>query len=358
MSDNLGKAKLAAVQASSVFLDREASIEKACAIIREAGANGADLIGFPEGFIPAHPTWFHFLPTSSPKALGFSRDLFLNSVEIPGPATEALCRACREANVIAVIGVCEKIPDTTGTMYNTQLFIDRTGAILGKHQKIMPTLGERIVHTGGFGDTMRAYRTPFGNVGGLICGENLNPLAIFSLAAMNTVVHVASWPAHFNHGTWMQDCIEIASRAIGYQMKAFVINGVGVVSDEMIEAYAQTDEDRAYMERAKGTGAATIVGPKGQDIAGPLEPGDGILYAEVDLDGVLIPKVTQDFGGHYNRFDIFSLHVNVDAPHPLVHLRSKPPAGELEGPAEPPLLGEGGEDPSNAEFRRITQRDG
>ncbi len=147
---------------------------------------------------------------------------------------------------------------------------------------------------------------------------------------MNTVVHVASWPPHFNHGTWMQDCIEIASRSIAYQMKAFVLNAVGVVTDDMIEAYAQTDDDRAYMERAKETGAASIVGPKGLVIAGPLSPGDGILYAEVDLDSLLIPKVIQDFGGHYNRFDVFSLHINVDAPHPLVHVRSKPVAGEIE----------------------------
>jgi aliphatic nitrilase len=155
----------------------------------------------------------------------------------------------------------------------------------------------------------------------------------------------------------MQDCIEIASRAIGYQMKAFVINGVGVVTDEMIEAYALNDEDRDYMERAKGTGAATIIGPKGLVIAGPLPPGEGILYAEVDLDAVLVPKVIQDFGGHYNRFDVFSLHVNVDAPHPLVHVRSRPPAGEIGGEAEPPLLADGGEDTSRAVLRRISQHE-
>ena len=232
---------------------------------------------------------------------------------------------------------------------------NRTGEILGKHQKIMPTLGERIVHTGDFGDTMGAYSTLFGKVGGLICGENSNPLAVFSLTAMNTVVHAASWPSHFNHGTWMQDCIEIASRAIGYQMKAFVINGVGLVTDEMIEAYGESGEDREYMERAKGTGAATIIGPKGLVIAGPLPPGEGILYADVDLNSVVISKVTQDFGGHYNRFDIFSLQVNLDAPHPLVHLRSKPAPGEIGEADQPALLAEPDEQKPPVQPKRITR---
>lgn len=352
MGDKLGKAKLAAVQASSVFLDRDASVDKACAIIAEAGAGGADIVGFPEGFIPAHPTWFHFLPTSSPKALMLSRDLFQNAVEIPSPATDKLCAACRDAGVIAVIGLCEKVPDTTGTLYNSQLFIDASGEILGKHQKIMPTLGERIVHTGGFGDTLKAYRTPKCTVSGLICGENSNPLAIFSMASMSTVVHVASWPAHFNHGTWMQDVIEVAGRAIAYQMKAFVLNCPAVVDDAMIEAYAHTDEDRAYMERAKATGAATIISPTGKVIEGPAEAGDRILYAEVNLDGVVIPKVIQDFAGHYNRFDLFSLQLNVDAPHPLVHVRAKPPA---EAPA---IADEGNAAALESPLRRLPGSEG
>lgn len=323
MGDQGRKLRLAAVQASSVFLNREGSAEKACRLILEAGAQGADLIGFPEGFIPAHPTWFHFQPAAGNKSLMFGRELFKNSVEIPSTATDALCEACRKADVIAVIGLCEKMPNTTGTMYNSQLFIDRTGEIIGTHRKIVPTLGERIVHAGGFGDTMRAFPASFGNISGLLCGENSNPLASFVLTTMYPVVHVASWPAHFNLGAWMQDSIMTASRALAYQLKAFVINAVGVVTDDLIEAYALTEEDRQYLQKAKNTGAATIIGPKGQIIAGPLPAGEGILYADVDLDDLLIPKLIADFGGHYNRFDLFSVNMNVDPPHPLKRLRTR-----------------------------------
>jgi nitrilase len=330
VGDDGKKLRLAAVQSASIFLDREASVEKACRLIREAGANGADVVGFPEGFIPAHPTWFHFQPTAGRKSLNFAQRLFKNAVEIPGPATDALCRACRDANTIAVVGVCERMPNTTGTMYNTQIFIDRTGELLGKHRKLVPTLGERIVHTGGFGDTMRAFPCSFGNISGLLCGENSNPLAAFVLAAMHTVVHVASWPAHFDIGAWMQDSIMAASRGLAYQLKAFVINAAGVVTDEMIEAYALTDEDREYLAKAKAAGAASIIGAKGKVIAGPLPAGEGILYADVDVDDLIRSKLVIDFAGHYNRFDVFSLTLNVDAPNPLNQLQSR--LGSEESP--------------------------
>jgi nitrilase len=342
MENQRTKLKLAAVQASSIFLNREGSVEKACRLIREAGAHGADLIGFPEGFIPAHPTWFHFQPTAGKKSLIMGRDLFKNSLEIPSEATEALRDACRKADAIAVVGLCEKMPNTKGTMYNSQLFIDRTGEIIGVHRKIMPTLGERIVHTGGFGDTLKAFPTAFGNISGLLCGENSNPLASFVLAVMHTVIHVASWPAHFDLSAWMQDAIMAASRGLAYQLKAFVINAAGVVTDEMIEAYALTDEDRQYMERAKNTGAATIIGPRGEIIAGPLPAGDGILYADVDLDDLLIPKLITDFGGHYNRFDLFSVHLNVDPPQPVKLVRTgfatEPPPSLEHKPAPERIL--------------------
>ena len=257
------------------------------------------------------------------------RELFKNSVEIPSAETDALCEACRQADVMAVVGLCEKMPHTMATMYNSQLFLDRTGEIIGTHRKIVPTLGERIVHTGGFGDTLRAFPTSFGNISGLLCGENSNPLASFVLAAMHTVVHVASWPAHFDLGAWMQDAIMVASRGLAYQLKAFVINAAGVITDDMIEVYALTDEDREYLERAKQTGAATIIGPRGEIIAGPLPAGDGILYADVDLDDLLIPKMITDFAGHYNRFDLFSVYLNVDTPHPINYVRASRIPGEL-----------------------------
>ena len=197
MGDRYPAVKVAAVQAASVFLDREGSTAKACALIREAGRNGARVIGFPEGFIPAHPIWYHHHSATGALSNRLAVELFKNAVEIPGPQTEELARAARDANAYVVIGVCEKMPNTLGTMFNTQVYLSPDGTLIGKHQKIMPTVGERLVHMGGFGDTFGAFQTEFGPVSALICGENSNPLAVFALTAEGTRIHVMSWPNHF-----------------------------------------------------------------------------------------------------------------------------------------------------------------
>ncbi len=318
MGDTYRTIRVAAVQAAPVFLDRERTVEKACRLIREAGAGGAQLVGFPEGYIPTHPLWFHFHVATNVKAMQFSRELFCNSVEIPGPATEELCRAAREARIYVVMGLCEKTPGRMGTLYNTLLFIDDHGNIMGRHRKLHPTLGERLVHAPGDAQGLRAFRTEFGAVSGLMCGENSNALSIFSLDAQGTTVHVASWPAHFNLPVNMGDIIEVASKALAYQTKSFVINAVGAIDDRMREVLPSTDEDRAFLSRQHG--GASVVSPRGKFIAGPMGPGEGILYADVNLSDIIIPKITQDFSGHYNRFDIFSVTVNTGGYAPVRRL--------------------------------------
>lgn len=132
--------------------------------------------------------------------MDFAVRLFKNSVEIPSPATDALCQAAADAQVYVVMGLTERRANTTGTLYNTQLFIDRRGEIIGKHRKLVPTVGERLVHSGGSGQTLGPFFTEYGPVSGLSCGENSNPLALAALAPRYTVVHVAGWPNHFVPG--------------------------------------------------------------------------------------------------------------------------------------------------------------
>ena len=312
MEDALPTVRVAAVQAAPVFLDREAGTEKACGLIRAAGMAGARLVGFPEGFIPTHPLWYHFHPASSGKSRQLATRLFLNSVEVPSATTDRLCHAAREAGVHVVMGMCERIAGTTGTMYNSQLFISPAGQIIGSRRKIMPTLGERIVHAPGSGDGLRPVDTEFGPVSGLMCGENSNPLAVFTLQALGARIHVASWPSHFTENESMIETIQVVTRALAYQSGVFVINAVGLVTDEMIDLLAVTDADRQFlMRRQQENGGASIVGPRGQIVAGPLGPGEGILYADLDLNQIVTRKTVQDFAGHYNRPDLFTLSLNV-----------------------------------------------
>jgi nitrilase len=328
MGDVYSVVKVAAVQAASVFLDREGSTEKACRLIREAGRNGARVIGFPEGFIPAHPVWYHHHSATGALSNRLATELFKNSVEIPGPEVDALCAAAREANAYVVVGVCEKLPSTTGTMFNSQIYIAPDGTLIGKHQKIMPTVGERIVHMGGFGDTFGAFQSEFGPMSGLICGENSNPLAIFALTAEGTRIHVMSWPNHFpTSGDPLRNRVAVDSQAFAQMSKAFVISACGTVDERMIAMLEPNAEAEAFLRSPDCSGGSVIVAPNSRIIAGPLGAEEGILYAECNLELGIQMKLRHDFAGHYNRPDIFHLQINRAAPKLYsVHGNDRDPA--------------------------------
>jgi len=346
MGDTYGVVKVAAVQAASVFLDRERSTEKACRLILEAASRGARVIGFPEGFIPAHPVWYHHHAATGAVSNKLAVELFKNAVEIPGPETVALGAAARAANAYVVIGVCEKVPNTTGTMFNTQIYFGPDGSIIRKHQKIMPTVGERLVHMGGFGDTFGAFQSEFGPMSGLICGENSNPLAVFALIAEGTRIHVMSWPNHFpTSGDPLRNRVAIDSQAFAQMSKAFVISACGTVDERMIAMLEAGPIGEKFLRNPDCCGGSLIVDPLSRIIAGPMGPEEGILFADCDLDLSIQMKLRHDFAGHYNRPDIFQLHVNRAAPQ-LYHQHGPaalslavaealaPPPAQLPAPEE------------------------
>ncbi len=315
MGDSYPKIKVAAVQAASVFLDREGSTEKACRLIREAGRNGAQLIGFPEGFVPAHPVWYHHHSATGTLSNRLATELFKNAVTIPGPEIVALSAAAGDANAYVVVGVCEKVPNTIGTMFNTQVYLGPDGSLIGKHQKIMPTVGERLVHTGGFGNTFGAFQTGFGPMSGLICGENSNPLAVFALTAEGTRVHVMSWPNYFpTSGDPMRIRVAVDSQAFAQISKAYVVSACGVVDDDMIGKLELSPDQEKIVRDPNYCGGSVVVAPSLRVIAGPMGAEEGILYADCDLETCVAMKLRHDFAGHYNRPDIFQLHINRTAP--------------------------------------------
>ena len=337
MGDKYPVIKVAAVQAASVVLDREGSTEKACRLIREAGRAGARVIGFPEGFVPAHPVWYHHHPATGAIANELAAALFRNAVEIPGPEVDALCAAARDAGAYVVIGVCEKLPRTIGTMFNTQVYIGPDGALIGKHQKLVPTVGERLVHAGGFGDTFGAFQTEFGPMSGLICGENSNPLAVFALTAEGTRIHVMSWPNHFpTSGDPMRNRVTVDSQAFAQMSKAFVISACGTVDEAMIRMLKAGPEGEKFLRNPDCCGGSTIVAPNSRVLAGPMGAEEGILYAECDIEIGIQAKLRHDFAGHYNRPDVFQLHINRSAPR-LYTVHGERETTALEGPGQPEL---------------------
>ncbi|HLH68591.1 MAG TPA: carbon-nitrogen hydrolase family protein [Candidatus Dormibacteraeota bacterium] len=303
--------RVAVVQATGPFLRRDRCLEEAVRWIQEAGAQGARLVAFPEGFIPGHPTWYHFHPVTGKQSLEWAAELFANSVEVGGPVTDALCEAARRAGVHVVIGVCEREPGTTGTMYNTQLFIDDGGRILGKRQKLVPTVGERIVHAPGRGEMVPVFETKIGRLTGLLCGENANPLAIFALAAQGAQIHVACWPSHFSPNEHpMAEAVTFNTLSLSYKASCFVLNACGTITEEHRHLLPRTDDDRRFLADPLNGGGSSVIGATSRVLSGPM-PGDeqGLLLAELDLHDCVRAKVVHDYSGHYNRADVFTLEV-------------------------------------------------
>lgn len=300
------KIKVAAVQAEPVFLDLEATTKLACDLIEQAAGQGADLIGFPEAFIPTFPNWYETIGESV-LARSLDKRLFLNSVEVPGEHIQVIADTCGRVGINAVVGVNERNAGTTGTMHNTQVHITRNGRIVGKHQKYVPTTGERQLHGLGTTGHYNSFKTDFGTVSALICGENANPLGHYAAAIKYPVVHVASWPSYFAPYAPMHHTIHTAAVSVAYSMRAFVVASVARISEAYIDAVGVRDGDRKFLleQRALKKGAM-IVSPRYQVIA----QGDGddspLLFADIDLSDVITPKLFIDTAGHYNRPDIFA----------------------------------------------------
>lgn len=311
MGDTFPKFKAAAIQTAPVFLDREATVEKACRLIEEGADNGAKLIAFPEVYIPAYPYWNRFdNPYRGKKYFG---ELVKNAVEVPSPSTERLCQCARKADAYVVIGINEKVPETLGTLYNTNLLIDRKGKILGAHRKLVPTFIEKITWGGGDGHTLRVYDTDCGKVGMLNCGENTNSLARFALIAQGEQVHVANYPgmpmgdeSRFD----IRHAIEIRSAAHAFEGKLFNVVSCSIFSKEMADLLGDTEEKRRMVSKGSN-GLTAIYGPDGKHLAGPMDPNEeGMVIAEIDIEQIIEQKLQHDIAGHYNRFDVLSLNLN------------------------------------------------
>lgn len=310
MGDEYPRVKLAAVQASPVFLNREATIEKACGLILEAGKNGADVVAFPEGYIAGFPQWFWFHGAESRQAADFYRALFSNALEVPSKGVRDLQAAAKEAGCYVVMGFNEKEAGSMGTLYNSLLYIGRDGTILGKRRKLIPTITERLVYGRGDGSDLIVADADFGTLGALICGEHSNSFARYTMLALGEKIHVALWPAFplKSHYQLKRDDIDFRVRNHAYEGKIFVISVTGIIDDAIKEIICRDEND--WNEMATDGGHSSIIDPKGQFIAGPSQGGETILYADADLSLCVDGKCTHDVIGHYNRFDVFELRVN------------------------------------------------
>ena len=324
------KVKAAAVHAAPVFLDKVATTEKAIGIIREAARAGAELIAFPETYIPAFPVWAALWAPIT------NHDFFIQmaeqSISVDGPEVERLRQEAARLGVFVSIGISERSPFSVGGLSNANLLIGDDGRILIHHRKLVPTFYEKLVWAFGDGEGLRVADTRIGRIGGLICGENTNPLARYALMAQGEQIHISCWPpiwptrppsetGNFNNVA----ANRIRASAHSFEAKAFGIVTAGFMDKAMRDRFVDRDPAIAAILDGTPRAASFFVSPAGEQIGEMLQDEEGIIYAEIDIASCVEPKQFHDVVGYYNRFDVFDLKVN--------RTRHRPAAFH-DGPAE------------------------
>lgn len=312
---HLPSLKAAACHAAPVFLDKTATTAKALDLIREAAANGANLVVFPESYIPAFPVW------AALWAPILNHDLFElmveNSLYMNGPEVEALRSEAKRLGVFISIGISERSHASVGCIWNSNLLIGDDGAILNHHRKLVPTFYEKLIWTPGDGEGLRVSHTRIGKIGALICGENTNPLARYSLMAQGEQLHISCWPALWptrrpDSGNNFDNVAanRIRAGAHSFEAKAFGILCAGYMDGQMRDFLVARDPEIAQVLDNTPRAATLFVDPTGTQIGDMLQAEEGILYADINLNRCIEPKQFHDVVGYYNRYDVFDFSVN------------------------------------------------
>jgi aliphatic nitrilase len=330
MTRSYPRFKAAATHASSVFLDTPKTIDKACDLIAEAARRGASLIAFPESFVPGFPVW------AALQAPIYSHDFFkalaAQAIRVDGSEIARLRMAARRHDVTVSLGFTEGTDASVGCLWNSNVLIGPKGEILNHHRKLVPTFFEKLVWANGDGRGLRVTETPAGRVGMLICGENTNPLARYSLMAQGEQVHVSSYPPIWptrppqDAGAYnLRRAIEIRAGAHAFEAKVFNIVTSGCLDVAMRDAIARSVPQALDLLAATPRAVSLVLDPSGEVISDVLSDTEGIAYAEIDIAKCVEPKQFHDVVGYYNRFDIFQLRVDQSPRDPATFIGAQLP---------------------------------
>lgn len=297
------KYKVAAAQIAPVWLDLDASVDKAVDFIHDAAQNGAKLIAFPESYLPGYPWWILF---GDPIAYGLKywHEFYQNAVEIPGKAVSKLSAAARDNNIYVCISVTEK---DGGSLYLSQLWFNNKGDLINKHRKVRPTITERTIWGEGDGSMMKVVDTELGRLGGLHCWEHKMVGNLWAMASQNEQVHVAAWPAGngIPDSLFCSENIEVDSKYYAGTNGTFVLASTHVVDQYLIDRLG------GNIPQPLGMGHSMIINPHGFIISEPLpHDQEGNVYADIDLNMIIDCKYFIDPAGHYSKPEVCRMLFN------------------------------------------------
>ncbi|MEM8809599.1 MAG: Nit6803 family nitrilase [Cyanobacteria bacterium P01_G01_bin.38] len=296
--------RAAAVQIAPVLHSQSGTMEKVLRAIEDAAKEGAELVVFPETFVPYYPYFSFVLP-----AVLMGKEhlkLYEESVEVPGPVTEAVSRVAKAHQIVVVLGVNER---DNGSLYNTQLIFDAEGTCLLKRRKVTPTYHERMIWGQGDGSGLQVCSTAVGRVGALACWEHYNPLARYSLMAQHEQIHCAQFPGSMVGDIFSQQT-EVTLRHHALESGCFVVNATGWLTPEQV---AQIAPSEGLQKVLRGGCYTAIISPEGVHLCEPIREGEGIAIADLDFALITKRKRMMDSVGHYSRPDLLQLSLNTNA---------------------------------------------
>jgi len=335
------KYKAAAVHAAPIFHDADKTVDKACDMIAEAARQGIALLAFPESFIPGFPIWSGVVaPTQNHE---YFKALAASAIRIDGPELARVRSAARRHGVVVSMGFTEGTVASVGCLWNSNVVIDSDGAILNHHRKLMPTFYEKLVWAAGDGGGLKVNETKLGRIGMLICGENTNPLARYTLMAQGEQVHISTYPPVYPtrplgaSGNYdLEQAIRIRAGAHSFEAKVFNVVSSGFYDAGTRKVMEALGKDALAALDEAAPSVSLILDPMGNVISNVLSREEGFVVAELDLSVAVEQKRVHDLVGYYNRFDVFHLTVDRSANRPIAFVGDAPAeAAELAAvPAE------------------------
>ncbi|GLK75361.1 nitrilase [Methylopila jiangsuensis] len=323
------KFKAAAAHLAPVFHDTAKTVDKACSVIAEAARDGVALLAFPESFIPGFPLWSGVVaPTDSND---FFCQLAAQAIRIDGPEMARVRAATRDHGLYVSLGFTEGTATSVGCLWNANVLIGPDGSILNHHRKLMPTFYEKLVWAHGDGGGLRVSETELGRIGMLICGENTNPLARFSLMAQGEQVHISTYPPLFptkplgsNANYDLEQAIRIRAGAHSFEAKVFNIVSSGFYDETTRKAFEPLGKHALAALEEASPSVSLILDPSGNVVSEVLSTAEGLVTAEIDTSLAVEPKRVHDLVGYYNRFDVFGLTLNRAANRPITFTGPEP----------------------------------
>jgi len=312
-------AKIAIIQEAPYVLDKARTVEKAAHIINIVAAQGAELIVFPEAFIPGYPAWIWRLRPGGD--WGVSEELHTrllkNAIDLSSEDLKPMLLAARSNQVTVVCGINERDSENSRTtLYNAVITINTQGNIVNHHRKLMPTNPERMVWGFGDGHGLNVIDSPVGRIGSLICWESYMPLARYALYSQGIEIYIA--PTYDSGEAWLGTMQHIAREG-----KCWVLCcGVALERTDLPNDFPNLEQLYPDPDEWINSGDSVVISPGGEIISGPLSKQKGHIIVDIDVELSSTSKRALDVAGHYSRPDVFTLEVNKIRQSPI-HFKSE-----------------------------------